>query len=123
MLLDGGTELIDLRGMQDCFRANPEHYGAELEDEEDEVEEELRARQQNDAGEETSTESKSTTLQIAPESSPEPSKVDTEVNTKETEENNEPYRDSANTNNLTKTMSGDEGGELVPKSFHDASKP
>src|ERR1700712_3521552 len=31
------------RGMQDCFRLHPEMYGSELEDDEDEVEEELRA--------------------------------------------------------------------------------
>lgn len=31
------------RGMQDCFRQHPEMYGSELEDDEDELEEELRA--------------------------------------------------------------------------------
>lgn len=31
------------RGMQDCFRQHPDMYGSELEDDEDELEEELRA--------------------------------------------------------------------------------
>ncbi len=30
--------------MQDCFRAHPDVYGAELEDEEDEIDEELKAQ-------------------------------------------------------------------------------
>lgn len=32
------------KGMQDCFRAHPDVYGAELEDEEEEIDEELRAQ-------------------------------------------------------------------------------
>lgn len=31
--------------MQDCFRAHPEMYGAELEDEEEEIEAEIRAQE------------------------------------------------------------------------------
>lgn len=37
------------RGMQDCFRAHPEMYGSELEDDEDEVEEELASRSQKES--------------------------------------------------------------------------
>jgi len=39
--------------MQDCFRAHPEEYGPELEDDEAEVEEELRAREELKAREST----------------------------------------------------------------------
>jgi intermembrane space import and assembly protein 40 len=105
--------------MQDCFRAHPEHYGAELEDDEDEVEEELRARQENSATEQKSAESETTPAPDAPKSSPETSRVGTGIDTKEPE-NKQPYRDSANTNNLTGTMSGDEGGHLVTKAEHDS---
>lgn len=42
--------------MQDCFRAHPEIYGAELEDDEEDVEEELMAREELKARE--SSESK-----------------------------------------------------------------
>jgi intermembrane space import and assembly protein 40 len=121
VLLDGSTELIDLRGMQDCFRAHPEMYGSELEDDEEEVEEELRAREQASVSEKTSTDSEPAPIQAAPKTSQEPSRVGTEVNTVEPKENKEPYRESANTTSPEATKSGDEGGDLVPKSAHDAS--
>lgn len=35
--------------MQDCFRLHPEMYGSELEDDEDELEDEIRARESGDA--------------------------------------------------------------------------
>ncbi|KAI9733804.1 MAG: Oxidoreductase [Claussenomyces sp. TS43310] len=39
-----GVECIDkFKGMQDCFRQHPEMYGSELEDDEDELEEEIRS--------------------------------------------------------------------------------
>jgi len=40
-----GMDCIEkFKGMQDCFRAHPDVYGAELEDEEEEIDEELRAQ-------------------------------------------------------------------------------
>lgn len=38
------NQIDKFRGMQDCFRQHPEMYGSELEDEEEEVEAELRSR-------------------------------------------------------------------------------
>jgi len=121
MFLDGSTELIVLRGMQDCFRAHPETYGSELEDDEDEVEEELRAREQASTPAEKSSEMETSPLQAAPAPSPKSSKIGTEVNNKEPEKNAEPHRDSASTAAAETTKSGDEGGDLIPKSAHDAS--
>ncbi|EPE24388.1 hypothetical protein GLAREA_08240 [Glarea lozoyensis ATCC 20868] len=115
-----GVECIEkFKGMQDCFRAHPEEYGAELEDDEEEVEQELRARQQDSNSEKASTQAETLPLQAEP--SQEPPKVGTEVNKKESIENTEPYRDSTNTKSAEATKSGDEGGHLVPKSAHDAS--
>ncbi|KAH8809156.1 hypothetical protein F5884DRAFT_901288 [Xylogone sp. PMI_703] len=44
-----GVECIDkFKGMQDCFRLHPEMYGSELEDDEEEVEAALHAREAGD---------------------------------------------------------------------------
>ncbi|OBT65831.1 hypothetical protein VE03_05438 [Pseudogymnoascus sp. 23342-1-I1] len=41
-----GMECIEkFKGMQDCFRAHPEMYGSELEDDEEEIEAEIRAQE------------------------------------------------------------------------------
>ncbi|OBT47089.1 hypothetical protein VE00_03119 [Pseudogymnoascus sp. WSF 3629] len=41
-----GMECIEkFKGMQDCFRAHPDMYGAELEDDEEELEAEIRAQE------------------------------------------------------------------------------
>lgn len=37
--------MCSYRGMQDCFRAHPEMYGSELEDDEEEIEAEIRAQE------------------------------------------------------------------------------
>lgn len=37
--------MCSYRGMQDCFRAHPEMYGSELEDDEEELEAEIRAQE------------------------------------------------------------------------------
>ena len=97
--------------MQDCFRQHPETYGAELEDDEDEVEEELHAR-------EAATAPGDEAPQSTPKTFPEP--------VKEAEERKEPipelHRDSSKTTNSELEKSGDEGCELLPKAVHDATK-
>jgi len=70
-----------VRAMQTCFRAHPEMYGSELEDDEDELEDEIRAQEAQkaqDNGEsaslkseavETDSPAKSASPRIAPASS------------------------------------------------------
>ena len=50
------------RGMQDCFRQHPEMYGSELEDDEDDVEEELHARDGTQPAGESQPDSQSTVV-------------------------------------------------------------
>jgi mitochondrial intermembrane space import and assembly protein 40 len=127
--------------MQDCFRQHPEMYGAELEDDEDEVEEELHAREAVPApGDEapqaapkTSPEPVKEAPQLTPKSSPEPAKEAPQPTpkpspepAKEAAERKEPipelHRDSSKTTASESQKSGDEGGELLPKASHDATK-
>jgi len=106
-LLHGETELTTNRGMQDCFRAHPEMYQSELEDDEDEVEEELRAREvaQNPDTEAQSAEPESKPTQEVPSPG-------TAVET---------HRESQASHPDHVQKLGDEGGELLPKAVHDAS--
>jgi intermembrane space import and assembly protein 40 len=99
--------------MQDCFRQHPEMYGSELEDDEEEVEEELRARESASAPGDVPAESSSESTEIAStavEEEPERVKVV-----------EEPHHESLGTTAETAQKLGDEGGELVPKSAHDAT--
>jgi len=93
--------------MQDCFRQHPEMYGSELEDDEDELEEELRAEsspRSSDASHDTPT-----PLQ----GQPQPSRPTAR-------EGPEPAIESPkSTAKLIKA--GDEGSELVPKAAHDGT--
>ncbi|KAF4615636.1 hypothetical protein G7Y89_g15270 [Cudoniella acicularis] len=108
-----GVECIDkFKGMQDCFRQHPEMYGAELEDDEDEVEEELRAREQASSSGETVPQSET-------QSVPEPTKEATPVVGKK--DVAAPHQDSKETTASEAQKAGDEGGELLPKAVHDAS--
>ncbi|PBP28001.1 hypothetical protein BUE80_DR000848 [Diplocarpon rosae] len=122
-----GVECIEkFKGMQDCFRLHPEMYGSELADDEDEVEDELRARESAAAaGDDPSK---------APEQAPRESKNYTGESTEEekpastlsTEDKmitEEPYRDGskATEKNVPTDKNGDEGGELVPRAAHDAT--
>ena len=65
-------ELTRNRGMQDCFRQHPEMYASELEDDEDEVEEELRARENAKSENLSEKEVSEQTSKVAPA---EPTKV------------------------------------------------
>jgi mitochondrial intermembrane space import and assembly protein 40 len=101
--------------MQDCFRQHPEMYGSELEDDEDELEEEIRARESTDAASEASAKS-------TPESTPQTLKEAPSPLTEEKKATPEaPHRDSQNTTATSAQKAGDEGGELVPKAAYDAS--
>jgi intermembrane space import and assembly protein 40 len=90
--------------MQDCFRQHPEMYGSELEDDEDELEEELRADEAARASQSS-----------AQEPSPVPGQSHSSPNTAP-RETQEPklVQDSA-TSGGKPAISGDEGGELTPK--------
>lgn len=115
--------------MQDCFRAHPEMYASELEDDDAEVEEELRAREAAKGSDEGSSERSKSLAQEAPESKKPKEKssgpltpttqIDTESNSKPTEEK---HRDSQSSNTPEFTPNvGDEGGKLVPRAAHDAT--
>ncbi|KAL5330068.1 hypothetical protein ACEPPN_003592 [Leptodophora sp. 'Broadleaf-Isolate-01'] len=122
-----GVECIEkFKGMQDCFRLHPEMYGSELQDDEDEVEEELRARESAAAsGDEPSDSTSERTQKVSDKPTPkatedkEPAPVVEEEKTVE-----EPHHDTskATTENVAKPQSGDEGSELVPKASQDATK-
>ncbi|RDL31970.1 Uncharacterized protein BP5553_09372 [Venustampulla echinocandica] len=147
-----GVECIDkFKGMQDCFRQHPEMYGSELDDDEDEVEEELRARQHDELASQSAPESKEgsdstadeptadepanqpsvTSVQErasavdAPGSQPSPNAAEGALTgTQTTADEKEPtmtYRDSRNTKSGEAQKAGDEYGELIPKAASDAS--
>ncbi|CAL3967150.1 unnamed protein product [Diplocarpon coronariae] len=123
-----GVECIEkFKGMQDCFRLHPEMYGSELEDDEDEVEDELRAREDAAAAGDEPLK--------APEQSPrgsenhvgEPTEEEKPVTPKSTEDKKpteQPHRDgsSATAESITADRNGDEGGKLVPRAAHDATR-
>ena len=93
--------------MQDCFRQHPEMYGSELEDDEDELEEELRAEaspRSSDASNDTTPpiNGQPQPAQSAAQDSPQPAIESSKSSTK-------PIK------------AGDEGGELVPKAAHDGT--
>ncbi|TGO53944.1 hypothetical protein BCON_0115g00270 [Botryotinia convoluta] len=129
-----GVECIEkFKGMQDCFRAHPEMYTSELENEEDEIEEELRAREAANGSEEGGSEPLSQKAAVSgkpeeksekkPEGKSEPAKPTTqkaiESNSDSTEEK---HRDSRNSTTPESTQnSGDEGGDLLPRAAHDAT--
>lgn len=114
--------------MQDCFRQHPEMYGSELEDDEDEVEEELLAR---DNGSPNQFEEPSSATGLAPvaQKTTEPSepkaaepkaapKVASTVADK---------KSKATTDSTIQASSGeqddrDKDDELIPKAAHDATR-
>lgn len=94
--------------MQDCFRAHPEMYGSELEDDEEEVEAEIRAQEDARAAargdvshEEADLSARSTdsTVSYQPTSAP---------------------QETLAAQIPTKPMVGDESGDLVSKAIADA---
>jgi len=113
-----GMECIDkFKGMQDCFRLHPEMYGSEIQDDEDEVEEEIRADiAAGEAQQPTSSKPRpeaDETLSVvkevpAPQEEPESPVSDA-------------HRDSESTHHTETQKVGDEGGDLIPKAMHDAT--
>jgi len=111
-----GVECIEkFKGMQDCFRLHPEMYGSELEDDEDELEEEIRAQGSTEAVGEGPVKS---TAEPTPQTSKEAPSPATEEEKPAPEAS---HRDSQSTTATGAQKAGDEGGELVPKAAYDAS--
>ena len=106
------AQLTGFRGMQDCFRQHPETYASEFEDDEDELEEELRARDVGSPDQELPTPSSKTTdtPESLPKVAPEPA---------QSEPVDQPYRNSTNVTAGEVQKSGD-GGEQLAKAVHDA---
>ncbi|KAG4444181.1 hypothetical protein IFR05_000278 [Cadophora sp. M221] len=122
-----GVECIDkFKGMQDCFRLHPEMYGSELQDDEDEVEEELRARESAAASGDESSEPKSERAQqVSDKRTPKPTEGEKPALVAEEEKTvEEPHHDTSKaiTENMAKPQLEDEGAELIPKASHDATK-
>jgi len=97
--------LTCIRGMQDCFREHPEMYGSELEDDEEEVEEELRVQA---AEKEAASPVQSEAAPIASIAEQATAKLTTEESIT-----------VAKSDDKTK-KGGDQGSELVPKDAVDA---
>ncbi|TVY48849.1 Mitochondrial intermembrane space import and assembly protein [Lachnellula occidentalis] len=116
-----GVECIDkFKGMQDCFRLHPEMYGAELEDDEEEVEEELRAREASPAPEDEATPS-------IPKPSPEPpTEAPALASATPVKEQKTPvpevHGDTVKGTVYESQKSGDEDSQLLPEAAHDATK-
>jgi intermembrane space import and assembly protein 40 len=111
-------------------------YGSELEDDEDEVEEEIHAREAEQASGDASArkEAAHPTEQRRQVEEPYRDTVKTprESVSKEADQSDEvlarvarvpeqPHRDSSKTTAETTQKAGDEGGDLLPKAAHDAS--
>lgn len=108
------AQLTNIRGMQDCFRQHPETYASEFEDDEEELEEELRARQAVSPDDASPSPSSETTK------TPEPSQKDAPEAAKSLPVE-QPHRDSSNASAGEVKISGDEGVKLLPKAVHDAT--
>jgi intermembrane space import and assembly protein 40 len=93
--------------MQDCFRQHPEMYGSELEDDEDELEEELRA-EGSPHGSDTSHDT------------PTPLNGQPQPSQPVAQEGLKPAIQISKS--ATKSIKGgDEGGELVPRAAHEGT--
>ena len=101
--------------MQDCFRLHPEMYASELEDDEDEVEEELRAREAAPVGEQTTvSSSQSAKVTEPPQSTPAPAAL-------ESKPIEQAHGDSLSATAKNIQRAGDEGAELLPEAANDAT--
>jgi len=110
--------------MQDCFRQHPEMYGSELEDDDDEVEEELRAREADPAsGDDVGDDAPQPSPQKAAEPMKEtPRTTDQKAPPPEPKSPSpESHSESSKRTASKPERSGDEGGELLPKAAHDAT--
>lgn len=115
------SEANNRRGMQDCFREHPELYGSELDDDEQEVEDELHAREMATTSSEAPAQLQATpeaSTKETPESKALPADVKKSEAPKPAEES---HRDSQSTTAEQAQTLGDEGGELLPKDVHDAT--
>ncbi|KIN00565.1 hypothetical protein OIDMADRAFT_165173 [Oidiodendron maius Zn] len=123
-----GVECIEkFKGMQDCFRLHPEMYGSELEDDEDEIEEELRARENGSSDKSEDEISAPATEPTAPvvQKTPQPR----EQNVSRTMSSDEQSKqrsitqadDSKQVSRHTQASS-EKDDELIPKAAHDATK-
>ncbi|KAH8678615.1 hypothetical protein BGZ60DRAFT_468081 [Tricladium varicosporioides] len=116
-----GVECIDkFKGMQDCFRLHPEMYGAELEDDEAEIEEELKAREQAPVSGDESVPQPIPQSTIQPEVEPvnEEAAVSAPI---EEKSKVEAHRDIQDTKPHEVQKAGDEGDDLIPRAAHDGS--
>jgi len=97
------------RAMQDCFRQHPEMYGSELEDDEDDVEQELYAREgaSGDAASQQPSELSHKTSKVSPLAAEESRPAEARGDSKSTI--------------AVSSQPGDTGGELLPKATDDAS--
>ena len=108
------AQLTGPRGMQDCFRLHPEMYASELEDDEDEVEEELRAREAAPSIEETTLPSADSGNEAK---ASEPTSDPASAESKSVEQS---HLDSSSSVAVNTQSSGDSGQEPLPKVAHDA---
>jgi intermembrane space import and assembly protein 40 len=90
-------------------------YGSELEDDEDEIEEEIRAREGAEVSGEISAKS---TSEPTPQTAKEAQSPPTEEKRGTLEAL---HREGQNTTAAEVQRGGDEGGELVPKAAHNAT--
>ena len=101
------AKLTASRHMQDCFRAHPEMYASELED--DEVEEEIRAQDNAKAAASGAT-SQDEAGFFAGSAASEESQLPRSA----------PLKDSVVAAPSANPLAGDEGGDLVSKAVADA---
>jgi intermembrane space import and assembly protein 40 len=100
--------------MQDCFREHPEMYGSELQDDEDELEEEVRGEMAARDGEPSSQDADA------------PSSPRKDTSGLLSSQPQRTPKKEASTNTPTTSIpetknNGDEGGALIPKDLHDGS--
>lgn len=115
------------RGMQDCFRLHPEMYGSELEDDEDEIEEELRARE-NGSSDKSEDEISAPAIEpTAPvvQKTTQPGEQNISRTTSSDEQSKQrsiaQADDSKQVSRHTQASS-EKDDELIPKAAHDATK-
>jgi intermembrane space import and assembly protein 40 len=119
--------------MQDCFRLHPELYGSELEDDEDEIEDELLARENASSSKSGTasavpvTESTASTVQKTSQSN-DPKSTEPMAVIEETHKDNQPKKTiKAQADDITQVSndtqaSDDKDDDLIPKAAHDATK-
>jgi mitochondrial intermembrane space import and assembly protein 40 len=118
----------DPRGMQDCFRLHPEMYGSELEDDEDELEDELLARENSPSGDGENAPSSPSTQSVPPVAQKttepsEPKRVSEEAHRESQRTPPSSTQTGDNSEEAADTQtSGEKDDELIPKAAHDATR-